>query len=200
MSAGLVPPLEVDSETLPRKRFTRQDVDRLTEAGVFEGQRYELIDGDLIDKTGQRPPHAISIQLLLDAFVALLGASLVRVQLPMEASGKDRERSLPEPDFAVLKDRKPEFHQRHPRGDELLLVVEVSDTTARFDLSRKAELYAAAGVPEYWVLDLQRRMLIVHRQSDGAIYRLQQLLSERDTVTIEGRSESLRVADILPQA
>jgi Uma2 family endonuclease len=76
----------------------------------------------------------------------------------------------------------------------------VSLTTLNFDLNRKAALYAAAGVPEYWVLDLVRRMLVVHRRPDGSVYRLVQLFSEDDRVTLEGRVESLRVADILPQA
>lgn len=199
MSAALLPPFQTGTEMLPRKRFTRDDVERLTEAGIFEGQRYELIDGDLVDKIGQKPPHATAIQLLLIALGRILDLALIRVQLPREASAADRERSLPEPDFAVLAAVKPDFLKRHPRGDELLLVVEVSDTTTGFDLTRKAALYAAAGVREYWVLDLGRRLLVVHRQPEGAVYRLRQLLSEADSVSIEGRSESLPVSALLPE-
>jgi Uma2 family endonuclease len=147
---------------------------------------------------GQNPPHAFAIQLVHDWFVSVFGTSLTRIQLPIEASGADRERSLPEPDIAVLTERKPAYQKRHPRGDELLLVVEVSDTTASFDLTRKAALYAAAGVPEYWVLDLTRRMLVVHRRPDGSTYRLLQLFSEADTVSMEGRSDAVRVSEILP--
>jgi Uma2 family endonuclease len=93
---------------------------------------------------------------------------------------------------------KSEYEFRHPRGDEVLLVIEVSDTSVAFDLSRKAVLYARAGVREYWVLDLARRMLVVHRQPDGTTYRLIQLFSEDDTVSMEGRAESVRVSEILP--
>jgi Uma2 family endonuclease len=63
----------------------------------------------------------------------------------------------------VLIERKKDYGRRHPRGDEPLLAVEVADTTARYDATTKRDLYARAGVPEYWVLDLSRRRIIVHR-------------------------------------
>jgi Uma2 family endonuclease len=107
-------------------------------------------------------------------------------------------RSLPEPDLAVLAESKPDFDKRHPRGDELLLVIEVSDTTAYFDLSRKAALYGAARIPEYWVLDLTRRLLVVHREPFESGYRLIRLFTESDTVSLENCSESVRVSDLLP--
>lgn len=198
MSAAPVLPFQADAEALPRKRFTRQEVDRLAEAGVFEGQRYELIDGDLIDKMGQNPAHASAIQLIFDWLATFLGTARLRAQLPIEAAGEDRERSLPEPDVAVLAERKREYEKRHPRGDEILLVVEVSDSTLGFDRSRKAVMYAKAGVPEYWVLDLVHRVLMVHRQNDGSTYRLAQIFSENDTVSMEGRTETFRVSEILP--
>jgi Uma2 family endonuclease len=198
MSAASLLPFQSAAEALPRKRFTREEVEKYIEAGFFDGQRFELIDGDLLDKMGQKPPHSAAIQLLLATLAKLLDIALIRIQLPIEVSGADRERSLPEPDVAVLAEPKPDYHKRHPRGDELLLVVEVSDTTASFDLTRKAALYAAAGVPEYWVLDLTRRILVVHRRPDGSTYRLLQLFSEADTVSMEGRSDTVRVSDILP--
>jgi Uma2 family endonuclease len=200
MSAGVVPPFGAGTESLPRKRFTRDEVDRLEAAGVFEGQRYELLDGDLIDKMGQKPPHATAIQLLLRVFGRMIDLALIRVQLPMEVSAPDRDRSLPEPDFAILAASKPDFSHRHPQGDEMLLVVEVSDTTAAFDLKRKAGLYAAAGVAEYWVLDLGRRKLIVHRQPEGSSYFVRQELSETESVSLQGRGETIRVGEILPNS
>lgn len=165
--------------------------------GIFEGQRWELIDGELIDKMGQSPLHSFAIQLLVPAFLKFLGSGMICVQSPIEVSGIDRERSLPEPDVAVIEPKR-EYQTRHPRGDEVLLVVEVSDTTVAFDLTRKAVLYACAGVREYWVLDLVRRMLVVHRHPDGSTYRLIELFSEADTVTMEGRTEDVRVSEILP--
>lgn len=184
----------------PRKRFTREEFERLTESGVFAGQRLELIDGDLIDKMGQNPPHAYAIQLLQEWLASFLGMAVIRVQLPMQASGKDSDRSLPEPDIAVLRERKLEHGKRHPRGDEMLLVIEIADTTAAFDRTRKAALYSNSGVPEYWVLDLNRRVLIAHREPGDAEYGLIQTYSAQDSISFPGRTESIPVADLLPPA
>jgi len=167
-------------------------------AGLFEDQRYELIDGELIDKMGQNPPHASTIRRSGNALGSWFGFERVQAQLPIEAGVPDRERSLPEPDLAVLRESKPDYDWRHPRGDEVLLVLEVGDTTAQFDLQRKATLYARAGVPEYWVLDLPRRLLVIHRQTDGNQYKLVQIFSEDEIVSAEGRSEAIRVRELLP--
>jgi Uma2 family endonuclease len=179
------------AEALRRKRFTRSEVDRLEKSGVFEGQRYELIDGDLMDKMGQNPPHAFLVQNIADCMFALFGRGRVRVQLPMEASAEDQETSLPEPDLVLLKGRAAEYRQRHPRGDEVLLSVEVSDTTADFDLTRKALMYGKAGVPEYWVVDLTRSLLVVHREWDGTKYAIRQFLSSAETLIVEGHTISV---------
>src|SRR5437016_4115209 len=106
---------------LRRKRFTRDVVYRMMDAGVFEGQRFELIDGELIDKTGQNPPHSLTIQLLQNWLGGCIRLQNLRVQLSMEASGDHRERSEPEPDVAVLKEMKLDYQRRHPRGDEMVL-------------------------------------------------------------------------------
>ena len=186
MSAAIIQP--------PRKRFTRSEVDQMLDTGIFGGQRFELIDGDLIDKMGQNPPHATAIELCMEMLIQIFGIKLVRVQLPMEAGAADRERSMPEPDLAVLVERKPDFSRRHPNGDELSLVIEVADTTFRSDSTTKRDLYARAGVPEYWVLDINSRRVLVHRQLDTqtAAYAGIQSYAENETVS------AIAVSSILP--
>jgi Uma2 family endonuclease len=181
-----------------RKKFTRQEVECLLKTDIFAGQRYELIDGDLIDKMGQAAPHAMGIRQTSKWLRSFLPDECVQVQLPVELAGEQRDLSVPEPDVSVLAEFKPEYAQRHPRSDELLLAVEVSDSMAWFDLGRKAQIYAASGVPEYWVLDLNRRALVVHRQSDGREYTLIRILSERDTASLERRAETVPVSELLP--
>jgi Uma2 family endonuclease len=198
MSAALLLPSHTGAEALPRKRFTREEFERLIESGFFNGQRCELIDGELIDKMGQNPPHAFTIQLAHNWLASLGLTNTIRVQLPIEASAADRDRSVPEPDLSVLIEAKPEFARRFPRGDELLLAIEVADTTVGFDLSRKAALYAAAGVPEYWVLDLRHRLLVVHREPYDAGYRWTRLFAVQETVTLANRAETVRVGELLP--
>jgi len=133
------------------------------DAGLFAGQRFELIDGDLIDKMGQNPPHSHALRRVHAWLIKIFGGEQIQMQQPIEAAPAERERSLPEPDFSVLAELKGEYGKRHPRGDELLLAIEVADTSARYDATLKRDLYARAGVPEYWVLDLSGRRLIVHR-------------------------------------
>jgi Uma2 family endonuclease len=195
---ALLLPFDTGDETLPRKKFTRAEVERLTADGYFEGQRYELIDGDLIDKMGQKPPHMVGIQLLFKVLVRIFGLDFIRGQGAIEASDGDRERSVPEPDVAVTAAPMTEYFNRHPRGEECVLVAEVSDATLRSDLTRKSALYARAAVPEYWVVDLKGRRLIVHRHPRNSIYNSVQFFSESECVSLEGRTEIIRVAELLP--
>jgi Uma2 family endonuclease len=93
------------------------------------------------------------------------------------------------------------FFERHPRGDELLLLVEVSDTTSCFDRTVKAALYARASVPEYWVLDISARALYVHRHPSGGDYRKVIRLSEDETIAPDSRPDAMvKVSELLPPA
>jgi Uma2 family endonuclease len=198
MAATIVPP-DNAAQALPRKRFSREEVDEMLEAGLFAGQRYELIDGDLIDKMGQNPAHAAAIVWIQKWLGSFMDLGRIRVQLSMEAAREDRKWTIPEPDFAVLAEEKSDYQQRHPRGDEMLLVIEVSDTAVKFDLTRKAVLYARAGVPEYWVLNLPRRQLVVHRQPDGTEYRSIRIYSEEEIVSMESSDRTVKVGELLPR-
>jgi Uma2 family endonuclease len=195
-AAPLLPPDAIPGTR--RKYFTRQEVERMLASGALDGQRLELIDGELFDKMGQNPPHATAIQNLTDILAGIFPGRRIRVQLPMEASEPDRDRSLPEPDVAVLRLRSPEHAHRHPSGDELILVVEVADTTAAFDLSRKAELYANAGVPEYWVVDLNRRKIVTHREPAGGKYGVVRSFGTGELVSVD--THTIAVDEILSQA
>src|SRR5580658_3039769 len=129
MAATLVPP-ESSTEGLPRKRFTREDLEQMLEAGLFAGQRYELIDGDLINKMGQGSRHAYGIRLCGNWLSSVFEPRRVQVQLPVEAAEDERALSLPEPDVAVLAEWKTKYQDRHPYGHEMLLAIEVADRTA----------------------------------------------------------------------
>ena len=180
-----------------RKRFTRTEVDQLLDTGIFTGLRFELIHGDLIDKVGQGPPHANSIDFLSNLFWDASGRGRIRIQSPLEVAMGDREFSLPEPDLVVLAEpndpRESRYGSRHPRGDETTLVVEVADSSLRQDLEVKSKLYARASVPEYWVLDVTGRRLVMHGEpkADGS-YGVVKQYSETDKVG------PFRVAEMLP--
>jgi Uma2 family endonuclease len=204
MASVLVPAESLQEPAAPvvlprRKRFTRSDVVRLNELGVFEGQRYELIEGDLIDKKGQNPPHAWTVASVPLWLAKIFGGASIRGQLPIEVAREDREHSEPEPDLVVLAEPKLDYATRHPRGDELLLLIEVADTSVHFDRRVKSALYARASVPEYWVLDVSARALFVHRHPSGGNYRQVTRLSEDETVAPESRPEAaVKVSELLP--
>jgi Uma2 family endonuclease len=179
--ATLVQPPVTSEPTLPRKKWTREEINRLLETDIFAGQRFELIDGELIDKMGQGPRHAQAIQQLMELLAAAFGVSRVRGQLPIEAGPKDQKWSQPEPDLAVLS-APGKFKTRHPNGSELSLAVEVADTSIRQDFYRKRDMYAHAGVPEYWVLDVDTRRLFVFRDLQNDAYTEALTLSETDAL------------------
>lgn len=168
----------------------------MTEAGLFAGQRLELIDGDLIDKMGQNPPHAGAIQFVSGLLFPAFGPRRVRIQAPMEVQATDQKYNFPEPDLAVVANPQFAHAKRHPRGDEMLLVVEVAEASLRGDSTIKRDLYARAGVPEYWVLGLRGRKLIVHREPQNGKYTQVTTLAADQSVTIAGHT--FRVADMLP--
>jgi Uma2 family endonuclease len=192
--------LPLAAEGAPRrKRFTRAEVDRMIESGFFTGQRYELIDGDLIDKMGQNPPHATTIRRVHGWLVTIFAAELVQMQLPIDVAADDRELNLPEPDLSVLAGTNPDYTSRHPRGDETVLVIEVADTSIRHDTAKKRDLYARASVPEYWVFNIADRELIVHRALRHRRYQQVTTFSEEAVISVEARpNESIQVARLLP--
>lgn len=138
----------------------RVEYELLVEQGVFgEDERIQLLDGELVVLSPQKAPHAGMVEALTERLVpALVGRARVRVQLPLVAG----ELSEPEPDLAVVPADEP--RDRHPQ--RALLVIEVADSTLSLDLVRKARIYATAGVPAYWVIDVNAD--VVHVHSDPA--------------------------------
>lgn len=142
----------------------RTEYDLLIEQGVFgEDDRIQLIEGELVELSPQNAPHAGIVEALTERLVpALIGRARVRVQLPLIAG----EYSEPEPDIAILPADEP--RDRHP--ERALLVIEVADSTLRLDVVRKARVYAGAGVPEYWVIDVGGDVVHVHTEPASGAY------------------------------
>jgi Uma2 family endonuclease len=119
-------------------------------------------------------------------------------EAPINVAPQDNPTSEPEPDAIVLK---PEFggvRPELPRPSELALVVEVSDTTLTFDLTVKAGLYARAGITDYWVLDLNGRRMIVHREPEAGVYKSVVAYAEIESVArLAAPQYSLVVRDVL---
>lgn len=138
------------------------------EAGVFAPDaRLELIEGEIVEMAPIGSPHAGAVNVLNRLFVRLAGdLAVVSVQQPLIVG----ERSVPQPDIALLKPRADSYSRSHPSAADVLLVVEVADTSLNFDLTTKIPLYARAGISEAWVLDVQQRSLRVFRDPGPSGY------------------------------
>ncbi len=163
--------LDAPPSRMKRRHWTRTDYFTLLGAGAFDGQRHELIRGELIDKTGENPPHPALVTLLAGRLAELFGVYRVRVQGTIDVTPEDNPTSLPEPDICVTTTAAEHFVDRHPAAPDIVLLAEVSDSTLGFDTSTKADLYARAGIADYWVLDVRTRRIIVHRDPADGYYR-----------------------------
>jgi Uma2 family endonuclease len=187
------------AKSAPRHRFTVQDVDRMLAAGVLhEDDPVELLEGELVERSPQGDAHRRSIGRLNRALVRAVGDELhVLVQCPIVCS----EHSAPEPDFAIVRGEPDAIRGRNPRGDETLLVIEIAQTSQDRDHG-KARLYAAAGVPAYWIADLEARRVEVHEDADPATgrYRLVRILEGGSRLPVLGTALVLSVEDVIGPA
>lgn len=161
------------SPTLPAefRPLRVEEYHQLIELGVFEGTHVELVGGVLVEMRPQGPEHFGLIPYLSHLLVRLVGdAYVVSPQGPVIAD----EISEPEPDFAILTRRDT---RRTGKPTDALLVIEVSNSSLRFDLGEKARRYAGAGYPEYWVIDAVGRVLVRHTdpKPDGTWGTVEQL-------------------------
>jgi Uma2 family endonuclease len=179
----------IQIDTPPRKRWTIEECEGLERDGYLTGH-YELIDGEIIDKMGQNPLHRIALMLVAQWLVSLFGFLCVQTEKPITLPGRDGLSNAPEPAVALTAQPTTAYMMTHPNPADLLLLVEVSDTTLPYDLSTKAALYARAGVGEYWVLDIVGRRLHVHRQPGPTGYSDVQGYAETETVALQVRPEA----------
>jgi Uma2 family endonuclease len=146
----------------PRRHpITVQEFFRMGETGVLAPDaRIELIEGELIDMPPIGPPHASRTAQLNEILVgALRGHAVVWPQNPVLLG----DLSAPQPDIAVLERREDFYAHGHPQPEDVLLLVEVADSSLAFDCDRKLPLYARFGVPEFWLVNIPGRAVIVHR-------------------------------------
>jgi len=183
-------------------RWTRFQYLQMGEVGILDpAQRTELIDGEILEMSPMNRRHAVGVIKVRDALLRVFASGYyVSDQLPLALA----DLSEPLPDVAVFPGSADDYLDDHPTGP--VLVVEVSDTSLQYDRTRKAALYAQAGVPEYWVLDLVHRRLEVRRdpvsQRDDAPreYASVAVYQPTESVTcLAAPEDPIQVADLLPR-
>jgi Uma2 family endonuclease len=165
----------------PRKRWTREQCAPLEASGLFEQEKLELIDGDLISKMGKNRPHVKAFTWMHLWLLETFGRQFVNAEAPIDVSSGDNPWNEPEPDLIVLKRAFTTFDS-NPQPEDIELVVEIADSSLRFDLTVKAALYARAAIAEYWVLDVAGKRLIAHRVPEKGAYTSVEAYSENEPI------------------
>ena len=147
----------------PTRRFTLDEYHQLIEIGFFQPEeRLELIEGIMRPESRLSPRSAETIRKMMAFFLAeLSGSAHVRVRSPLTFT---EESSEPEPDFALAFPRPGGYADRHPSAEDVLLAVEVAQSSLRYDREVKIPLYAAAGIREYWIVNLLDDVIEIYRQ------------------------------------
>ncbi len=150
------------------RAFTVDEYYRMAEVGILgPEERVELLEGRIFVLPPKTPPHASTVMVMTKLFHQDLGgAAIVSVHNPVRL---DRY-SEPEPDVSLLEPREDFYASRHPGPDDALLLVEVAETTADSERSVKIPLYAGAGIPEVWLVNLVAGRIEVYRKPAGGAY------------------------------
>jgi len=181
----------------PRRLFTVDEFYQIGEAGIFdEDDRVELLAGIIVQMTPIGSRHAACVDRLNHLLSRELGEHfLVRIQGPVRLD----DYSEPQPDVAVLKARADFYSGAHPTGKDVVLVIEVGDSSVDSDRSEKIPLYAQSGIPEVWIVDLVASRVDVHRAPTNAGYREHETVANDGTLRPRGLAPlELRVNQIIP--
>lgn len=182
-----------------RRRWSVEEFQCAIRLGLFrEDERLELLDGEIFEQMPPDPPHSSSTGFTYDTLLvafANVGCHL-RSENPLVLTGNS---SQPQPDVVVVRGSRHLYTSRHPAPADVLLVVEVSASTLTDDRSAKSALYAAAGITEYWIVNLRDRQLEVHRLPQNGIWTQTQVVSATGSIAPLSAPQSLvTVADLLP--
>ena len=169
-----------------RRKFTIEEYHQLVDLGFFtENDRIELIRGEIIQMAPKRTPHSVCNSILFGELYKLLGDRVnVRGQEPIILSAN----SEPEPDVVIAKKKTDNYLSAHPTVEDIILVVEISDSTLKYDRETKLPLYAEAGINNYWIVNLVDSRLEVYSNPFGDRgkfdYRHKSIVLANETIDI----------------
>ncbi|MFY9221256.1 MAG: Uma2 family endonuclease [Blastocatellia bacterium] len=154
---------------IAKRLFTVEEYHQIIETGILEeDDRIELINGEILKMPPIGSHHAAYVDKLNALFSPrLVGQALVRIQSPIRLNNL----SQPQPDLALLRPRDDFYWQAHPTVDDVMLVVEVAETSSEYDRTVKLPLYAQSSIDEVWLIDVSNRRLEVYRQPQEGQYR-----------------------------
>jgi Uma2 family endonuclease len=180
---------------VPRS-FSRGDFRHMVEAGLFAGERVELLDGVVVTMSPQNTPHATTVNRLNYQLMKLCGPGIyIRVQSSIALD----EYSQPDPDLVLCVPDPLDYAEEHPRPEQIFLLIEVADASLRQDRQHKARLYARSGIPQYWLVDLTHRRVEVMTRPNKVAERYERIRTVRSGQTLPLlQGPRVAVANILP--
>lgn len=188
--------MAIQTVQVQRKLFTVDEYEQMIRAGVLgEDDRVELIEGEIVKMSPIGSAHVAHVNRLTHLLVQRVAdQAQVSVQNPIRLP-----RSEPQPDLTLLRPRADFYVRALPLPADVLLLIEVSDTTAAYDRAVKVPLYARGGIPETWLIDLAEGVVEVYREPAAAGYRRKQTYGAGEELAPEALPHlRLAVADIIP--
>jgi Uma2 family endonuclease len=180
---------------IERRLFTVAEYEQMIRDGILkEGERIELIEGEIAKMSPINHLHAACVASLEFLFRESLGRrAYVWSQNPIWIDNRNR----PQPDVTLLKWRDDLYRRKRPAPEDVLLVVEVSDSSLKLDREGKMLLYARAGIAEYWIANLQERIIEIHQQPTANGYQSIRKAPAGETIALpQGLGGALAVSDI----
>ncbi len=170
------------SVQVAKRLITVDEYYRMAKAGILtENDRVELINGEIIQMAPIGSKHAAAVNRFSNLLKELLARKvIVSVQNPI----KINELNEPEPDITILRNRDDFYEDDHPTADDVLIVIEISDTTIAYDREIKLPVYAKAGIPEFWLVNLHRQELEVHNSPSLDVYKKREIIKHGDKVKL----------------
>ncbi|MBV9252546.1 MAG: Uma2 family endonuclease [Acetobacteraceae bacterium] len=174
----------LDRYQVPRHRLTVSAYHHLAQAGILSGDdRVELLEGQLVDMSPIGPRHALAVDALVQLLVPVVtGHGWVRVQNPVALD----DNTEPHPDITVVRHPWRGYPAAHPGPEDIFLLLEVADTSLAIDSGAKLELYARAGIREFWIIDLTNDVVQVHRGPGAGMYASLSRIDPSGILRIEG--------------
>lgn len=145
----------------------------MIDSGLLAGRQVELIEGQILDMTPERPIHRATYRRGVKYLEALLGdRAVIFATVPIALDASE-----PQPDISIVMPPESRYDERHPQPEDIYWLIEVSNSTLAYDLAEKAQLYARNRIQEYWVIDIAGAQLWVHRQPEEGQYQAIQSFS-----------------------
>jgi Uma2 family endonuclease len=166
---------------LTTAKWTLEDYHRMIDAGILAGRQVELLNGEIVEMSPEGAPHANRSTKAANYLRRLLGEQVeIREGKPITLP----DNSEPEPDIAVVQPLNEDYEEHHPYPGNIFLLIEFANSSLKKDLEEKTTIYAAAGIQDYWVVNLRAMQLMVFRTPGDARYLSETTLTQGDVTPL----------------